>query len=225
MRDHMIIFSTQICRDGYQLIEEDGDLLIQAKSDNFEKVTPIPKHWTLFRMFADIGQPKKVSNPDFKSGTSYYKSKLNIDGILRFIEGHGLLTAKKPGEAETLHHWDVALESMNAAIKCWQKQDFETLVNFFDLDVVAKSTKKLTITPAHEYPQINDVAPTLLDALWAQFAMAISKNETQLRCSDCKTWFVPKRKRTEGQLVFCSPKCQKHHQYMRNNRMKKESKK
>jgi hypothetical protein len=210
----MIIFNTQICRDGYYIVEENDDVCIQAVSDNFDETTPVPQHEALFRRFAAIGRPGIENNPNFKEETSSIQSKLNVEGIIGFAKGYGLLTNAKPTEAESLHHWDTALESMNVAISCWTSYDFITLVDYFERDVVAHSSKKLAIVPDQNYPQIIDESSTLLDAMWAQFALAVSKNETQLQCDNCKEWFTPKRKRTSD-AVFCTPKCQKADQHKR----------
>jgi hypothetical protein len=210
----MIIFNTFICRDGYQIVEDNGDVCIRAATDNFDEATPIPQHQILFRRFAAIGRPVTESNHNFNEETSTLRSKLNIDGIIGFAESYGLLTNAKRTEAESLHHWDTALESMNAAINCWTEYDFTTLVSYFDKGAVARSSKKLAIVPDQAHPQIIDEAPTLIDAMWTQFALAVSKNETQLQCDNCKEWFTPKRKRTT-EAVFCTPRCQKANQHKR----------
>jgi len=217
----MIIFKSQRCKDGYKIDDgDDGDLQISAVSDNFEDIIPIPTHQTLFRQFCDIGSPTSVASANFKRQESSIKSQLNTTGILKFAEGHGLLTNVKPTESESLHNWDVALSNMNTAVKCWQSYEYETLVSYFDGDMVGRSSSKLVITPDYDAPQLEEVALTLLDAMWAQFALAVAKMEAHLQCDQCGDWFVPQRSR-KSKYKFCSPKCQKKHQHLRR---KKETK-
>jgi hypothetical protein len=210
----MLTYRTQRCRDGYHLVKEDGIDCIQAVSGNFEGITPIPQHKTLFRKFADIGSPTTETVPDFSKGKSSLASNLNIGGILNFAGSHGLLTNAKPSEAEQLDLWNTALSNMSVAVRCWQSQEYETLVDYFDRDMIARSSRKLVLNPSDQAPKMEEASPTLLDAMWGQFALAVAQMETHLQCYLCREWFVPKRARSDGP-IFCTPKCQKAHAHRR----------
>jgi hypothetical protein len=57
------------------------------------------------------------------------------------------------------------------------------------------------------HPGLSYWCPTLLSALWLQFATAVSENVGHGRCPECGTWFVVAQRAFRSSRLFCSTAC------------------
>jgi hypothetical protein len=57
------------------------------------------------------------------------------------------------------------------------------------------------------HPALSYRCPTLLSAVWLQFATAVNENVGHGRCRECGTWFVVAPNAARSSRMFCSTGC------------------
>ena len=160
--------------------------------DLVERETYVPEP-ALFREFADL--------------------ELNRVDVLRFVDKYGhpetYGTADNLPSGRRLNFLYRRVETMRAIVHFWRQGNIGDLVEHFRL-FPPRSEIKLRLITGRDTPALVIEPMTLLDAMWLQFAQAIS-DDTQLRqCATCPSWFVHGTGTgRRGSAAYCSDRCRK----------------
>ena len=146
----------------------------------------------------------------------------NANGALSFVSRFGFLRSK--GRRETVDFICHGIEVMRALNKCIHQEDWPALDLWLRDNADADAIRLHPVFDQREgYPRPDlFFAPnTLMDAIYLQ-ALQDATSGTDLRKCDrpgCPEYVAvgpgTGRKRTGRPAFYCTPKCQKAHQYMR----------
>ena len=189
-----LVFKWQRCRDGYEIRHDRHGLAsLHARSDEYAAIQPIHSrtgHTALFRQFAEM-KPSDKAFRDFATEFGVLHAPHNESGLSEWYSEQSTLRISlgksspgKPLNSKAL-----------APVFNGTERYLRLTVRIWDNDLMLE-------------PE------SLRDAMWAQFALALTKGERQKACELCKTWFAygPGTGRRET-AMYCSPKCQKAHTY------------
>ena len=167
----------------------------------------LDEHPALFRSFADLD--------------------LTPASVLEFITRHGFLE----WPVESLSKWYFQIERMRKCVREWEngrkRGDLSQLVHQFndksllgETGILERLTARIHLPSDPGAASFGISPPTLLSALWLQFALTIC-NQRQLRqCKYCCKWYpygAGTGKRQSGH--FCTQRCyQAHHYRMRKGK-------
>lgn len=196
-------FEWRRCFDGYEAVDY-GDsspaensgapygTFVRRRSARMEVFHPLDIQRALFRQFA--------------------ATETSVAAIVGFAESFGLLT--HPSDEEPIGLWRASIESMRTLVAKWTSGRMNEVAEAYNRLKFGGLTLRLAHDRRTSWPHLEIVPVRLLDAMWAQFAQAVSKNERHNACLWCRGWFAygpgtGKRKTA----VYCSAKCQKAHQY------------
>jgi len=148
----------------------------------------------------------------------FAKTECNPGGVLKFANRFGLLDSR--GDVETLAGWYASIREMYEAVVLWRDcqraHDLSRLVSVFNerqensgfIGPAGSLTAFLGKTDDPARLALRLEPPTLLEALWLQFAMAVSGNTNFRKCDWCDEWFAygtgTGRRNT---AKFCKPAC------------------
>jgi len=198
--ENQVWFPWKRCRDGYKIREDDaGALWIHPLSTNSEEITPLDDA-ALFRRFANLDAG-------------------DFEAVLGFVNDTGLNSSAL--EPDPMGLWEVEIRKLSKAVDEWRRWDIDNLVvRFNDLNMAGAFNLRLGPQPRRSPPILFIEPRELFHALWAQFAHAVSRNETQRQCDYCHRWYPPLTKRSQ----FCSDKCRMAKSY-RSHKSKQSMKK
>lgn len=173
---------------------------IMPRSMKLAAVFPTDENRDLFLRFANLARD------------------LHEHKMVAFADQYGLLSSSSVEEGETVSIWRSQIKTMAAAVQAWSEKDFNYLRQFrWDYLVDLRAA----LTPGHdargETLIFSVVPPTLLSAIWLQFAQHISGNLALLSCEQCRNWFDAGGRGPTPR--FCSTKCRNAH----NNAKRRES--
>lgn len=129
------------------------------------------------------------------------ETKTDADSIFQFAEKYGLLF--EVGGPVPLEAWRNEINKMKKTVDFWQAKKAIGVVLAsieHNLNVhleFIRDDRELVLAPNN----------TLIDALWLQFALAVSENKIFRHCTWCNTPFHAKGKQVKAERVFCSNSC------------------
>ncbi len=157
------------CPVHYEIRERKGvRFIFPIREVKPEKIRPLELNNALFRQFAD------THNDEAKT--------------IEFANAFGLLTTP-PTEEEALSEWYVYSDRMRIAIERWvegQKDEVCTIINDMKL---SRLSLRIDVEDWNEPPVLRVSPASLIDAIWVQFAYAVSNNHQQKTCENCGVWF------------------------------------
>jgi len=141
---------------------------------------------------------------------------LEPDSIVQFAAKYGPLRCQ---EFELLDDWYKEIREMKSAVESWQQA--KARGSFWDFPEKywrGKASAAIELRPRTDYSAmiLSLIPPSLKDALWLQFAQAVSANQSLRRCAVCPKWFpygtgTGRRKSAS----YCSDRCRKAAFYQR----------
>ncbi|MEE8280150.1 MAG: hypothetical protein V3R55_05555 [Alphaproteobacteria bacterium] len=196
-------FEWQRCLDGYEAADFGEPspgrnprapyrIFIRPRSGRIEVFHPLDIQRALFRQFA--------------------ATETSVAAMLGFAESFGLLT--HPSDEEPIGLWRASIESMRTLVAKWTSGRMDEVAEAYNRLNFGNLALRLAHDRRTPWPHLEIVPTKLLDAMWAQFAQAVSKNERHKACLRCGAWFAygpGTGKRNTA--IYCSAKCQKAHQY------------
>lgn len=178
---NQVIFDWVRCRDGYEVRKDNmGAPWLHPMSDNLEPIQPLDDG-ALFCKLADL-------------------TLENEETVVRFVKETGLSTPTL--EPDPLAVFTVPADTMRVLIAARDRGDYTSMSEQFN-PLLKPASFHLELQPRNQRPALRYRPKTLLEAIWTQFALAVTRNEIQKRCVVCNTWFAPIN--AKGQT--CSGKC------------------
>ena len=142
------------------------------------------------------------------------------DGALSFVSRFGFLSNN--GHLEIVESICHQMEVLRTLGECIDREDWTTLTRWIDDNAKAiRLHPVLNQRDGYPRPDLFFAPDTLIDAIYLQ-ALQDATSATDLRkcdCPGCPEWAAvgpgTGRWRTGRPTFYCTPKCQKAHQYMR----------
>lgn len=165
------------------------DFFLLPKSPHLEDFEPLKEEPAIFRNFAGMAETKEA--------------------ITTFAERFGPILRGN----NSLSSWIDEMRQMSLTVKQWEVAQntgdyraVRSLINVLDL----RARISLELTPGIPEPRLSISPQNLLEALWVQFALAVSGNAQLSQCFHCKAWFQVGGEigRKHGSL-YCSDRCNK----------------
>ncbi len=178
---NQVLFEWKRCRDGYRIDHDDaGAPWLHPNSANTEPIQPLENR-ALFRRFADLTLD-------------------DIDEVLAFANDVGLTKAAL--EPDPVSVFTAAAETMKVLTAALERNDYTVLCDQFN-PLLRPASFFLEPQPRNQRPVLRYRPKNLLEALWTQFALAVTRNEIQRRCVECGNWFAP----INAKKMTCSNAC------------------
>lgn len=231
---NLLWFEWKRAADGYSVEEfnpdevdwdvgytEDGHLkLKEGASLSMEILVLLAKGWISFakkksKLLMPIGRTTQSYRPLDEYPVLFREfadTACSPAGVKAFADKYGYLTDR--GILSQITPWYPEIRRMGEAIYAWkqglQRRDWSRLIRLFAEHTKGTASVKLDRVWGTDRVALYVVPESLLDALWLQFAQAVSAN-TQLRgCARCGAWFAygtgtGRRKSAH----YCSDRCRK----------------
>ena len=193
------------------------------KLDVWPRLRPEANETSPVRYLAPVGRKRELIRPlDMNPVLFMEFSDLpsTATAIGGFAAKYGCLWDGAP--VSPLEAWYFCVGRMREAVDLWKQArdsgDFGAIVDLFDShDTGLDFTKgpRLNARLVEQTlgsPSLHIVPVNLMEALWLQFAQAVSANTQLRRCVWCSTWFVfgtGTGRRKSGH--YCTERCRKAH--------------